>query len=105
MKLEDLERLVKNELRAKLNNLRKSGTATWDPASIADGAMTSTTVAVDGAMVGQSVSVGFSVAVPAGALLVGAVTAGSVVTVTLYNRTGGVLNLASGTVRADVWGN
>ena len=80
-----------------------SGTATWDPGSIADGAMTSTTVTVPGAVVGNTVCVGFSTAVPAGALLVGAVTAYQTVTVTLFNKTGGDLDLASGTLRADVW--
>ena len=80
-----------------------SATAIWDPASIADAAMTSTTVAVTGAAIGDTVAVGFSVAVPAGALLVGAVTAADVVTVTLFNKTGAALDLASGTLRADVW--
>ena len=80
-----------------------SATATWDPASVADAAMTSTTVDVTGAAIGDTVAVGFSVAVPAGALLVGAVTAADVVTVTLFNKTGAALDLASGTLRADVW--
>ncbi len=80
-----------------------SATAAWDPASVADAAMTSTTVAVTGAAIGDTVAVGFSVAVPAGALLVGAVTAADVVTVTLFNKTGAALDLASGTLRADVW--
>lgn len=80
-----------------------SATATWDPASVADAAVTSTTVGVPGAAIGDTVAVGFSVAVPAGALLVGAVTAADVVTVTLFNKTGAALDLASGTLRADVW--
>lgn len=80
-----------------------TGTATWDPASIADSAFTSTTVTVTGAVVGDTVNVGFSNAVPAGALLVGAVTAANTVTVTLFNKTGGAVDLASGTLRVDVW--
>jgi hypothetical protein len=80
-----------------------SGTATWDAASTADGAMTSTTVTVTGAAIGDTVAVGLSVAVPAGALLAGAVTATNTVTVTLFNKTGGALDLASGTLRADCW--
>jgi hypothetical protein len=79
-----------------------TGTATWDPASTADGAMTSTTVTVTGATVGDTVTVGFSNAVPAGAILAGSVTAADTVTVTLFNKSGGVLDLASGTVRASV---
>lgn len=80
-----------------------SGTASWDPPNIADNVITSTTVTVTGAAIGNTVVVGFSVAVPAGALLVGAVTATNVVTVTLYNRTGAPLDLGPGTLRADVW--
>ncbi len=80
-----------------------SGTATWDPASTADGAVVSTTVTVTGAAVGDTVTVGFSTAVPAGALLTGAVTSANTVTVTMFNKTGGALDLASGTLRADVW--
>lgn len=80
-----------------------SGTTTWDPANIVNGGITSTTVTVTGAAIGDTVSVGFSVAVPAGALLVGAVTATNTVTVTLFNQTGSSLDLASGTLRADVW--
>jgi len=80
-----------------------SATKTWDPASTADGAMTSTTITVTGAAVGDTVAVGFTPAVPAGALLTGAVTAADTVTVTLFNKTGGVVDLASGTLRADVW--
>ncbi len=81
---------------------RLTGSNTWDPASTADGAMTSTTVTVTGATVGMPADVGFSVAVPAGAILSGNVTAADTVTVTLFNKTGGVLDLASGTLRADV---
>ncbi len=80
-----------------------SSTTTWDPASTLDAAMTSTTLTVTGAAIGDTVAVGFSVAVPAGALLVGAVTATNTVTVTLFNKTGSTLDLASGTLRADVW--
>lgn len=82
---------------------RLSGTATWDPASIADDAMTSTTVTVTNAKAGNAVAVGFSTPVPAGALLVGSVTADNVVTVTLHNNTGGALDLASGTLTAQVF--
>jgi len=80
-----------------------SGTASWNPANTVDNAMTSTTVTVTGAAVGDTVAVGFTPAVPAGALLVGAVTLADTVTVTLHNNTGGDLNLGDGTVRADVW--
>lgn len=80
-----------------------SGTVTWNPANTADAAFTSVTVTVTGATVGDTVTAGFSNTVPAGALLVGAVTVGNTVTVTLMNHTGAPLDLASGTLRADVW--
>ena len=80
-----------------------TGTATWDPGSIADGAMTSTTVTVTGAALGDLVlSCSDTVAVPAGATLTGQVTASNTVTVTLFNKTGGNLDLASGTIRVVV---
>lgn len=81
----------------------RTGTTTWDPASIADGAMTTTTVTVSGALVGNVCTPSFSLAVPAGAILTCNITANSVATVTLFNKTGGALDLASGTVRASVW--
>jgi hypothetical protein len=78
-------------------------TSPWDPASIADGAMTSTTITVSGAQIGDPVGVGFSNAVPAGALLTGQVTATNTVTVTLFNKTGAALDLASGTLHVTAW--
>lgn len=80
-----------------------AATKTWDPASVADGAMTSTTVTVTGAAIGDLVAVGFSLAVPAGMVLSGSVTASNTVTVTLFNKSGSVQDLASGTLRAAVW--
>jgi hypothetical protein len=80
-------------------NEARVGTKTWDPANVADGAFTSTTVTVTGAAVGDVVSVGFSVAVPAGAILSGAITAADTATVTLFNKTGGAVDLASGTLK------
>jgi hypothetical protein len=86
----------------KWSGAPRTGSKTWDPASVADGAMTSTTLTVTGAAVGEAVSVGFSTAVPAGAILSGSVTATDTVTVTLFNKTGGAMDLASGTLRAAV---
>lgn len=80
-----------------------SGTVVWDPASVADGAQINTTVTVAGAVIGDTVAVGFSTAVPAGALLMAAVTAANTATVTLFNKSGAALDLASGTLRVDVW--
>lgn len=79
-----------------------SGSVPWDPARIADSAVTSTDVNVPGALVGNPVSVGFSQPLPAGAMLSGAVSAPNVVTVTLFNKTGRPLDLGTGQLRADV---
>lgn len=81
------------------------GKATWDPASVASGAFISTTVTVSGATVGMVTSVGFGnitgpVALPAGVILFGTVTATNTVTVTLLNMSGGAVDLGSGTLRA-----
>lgn len=79
------------------------GTAAWDPANIADGAVTnSPNVAVVGAAIGDQVICGFDQAVPALAFMVGSVTAADTVVVTLYNHTGGALNLAAGNVKVTV---
>jgi hypothetical protein len=82
---------------------RLTTTLAWNPDSTNDGAVTSVTVSAGGAAVGDPVTCGFTPAVPAGALLVGAVTATDTVTVTLFNKTGTTLNLGNGTLRVDVW--
>jgi hypothetical protein len=79
-----------------------TGTATWDPASVAAGAQTTTTVTVTGAAVGDPVAVGFSQDLQ-GMQLTGYVSATNMVTVVLRNETGGAIDLASGTLRADVF--
>lgn len=79
----------------------RSNTTTWDPASAANGGFVSVTVTVTGAAVGNPCICGFSIAVPAGALLVCNITAADTATVTLMNHTGGALDLGSGTLRAS----
>lgn len=77
-----------------------SSTVVWDPGNVLDGAQTSTTITVNSAAIGDTCLVGFSNAVPAGAILAGQVTSANTVTVTLFNKTGSPLDLASGTLRA-----
>jgi len=72
---------------------------TWDPASVASGAATSTTVTLTGAAIGDPIQATFSQAVPAGVMLGANVTATDTVTVTLANLSGSSQDLASGTVR------
>jgi hypothetical protein len=76
------------------------GSKTHDFASVADGAVVNTTVTVTGAVLGDTVEVSLGVAVPANAILSGQVTAADTVTVTLFNKTGGALDLASATLTA-----
>jgi hypothetical protein len=80
-----------------------SGTASWEPPDVSHGAAVWTAVAVRGAAPGDTVAVGYSKPVPPGALLVGAVTAADVVTVTLLNQTSNSLKLEPGLLRADCW--
>lgn len=81
----------------------RTGTVVWDPASMAAGAQVNTTVTVTGAVVGDAVAAGFSTALPAGVLISAAVTAADTVRVTLLNESGVVQDLASGTLRAQVF--
>lgn len=80
-----------------------SGTASWHPPGAPHGSVIGTIVTVPGATPGDTVAVGFSCAVPIGALLVGAVIAPDTVAVTLLNQTGRRLHLSPGTLRADCW--
>lgn len=80
-----------------------SATASWDPSSIPTGSGTTTTLTVTGAALGDTVNVGFNQPVPGLVTLSGAVTSSDTVTVTLLNMSGAPVDLASGTLRADVW--
>ncbi|GAC1466737.1 MAG: hypothetical protein NVSMB9_07610 [Isosphaeraceae bacterium] len=80
-----------------------SGTSPWSPSTVSPGAAVWTEVAVAGASVGDTVAVGFSRPVPAGALLTGAVTAPGIISVTLLNATGKPFRPGGGVVRADCW--
>lgn len=79
-----------------------SATTTWDPASVAAGAQATTTVAVAGAALGNTVVVSFSLDLQ-GMQLTGYVSSAGNVTVVLRNGTAGAIDLGSGTLRADVW--
>jgi hypothetical protein len=81
----------------------RTGSKTWDPASTADAAMTSTTVTVTGARVGDIARAGFTTSIPAGGILAATVTADDTVTVTYFNKTGGVSDLASGTLTVQTY--
>jgi hypothetical protein len=80
-----------------------SGTSEWAPPAVRAGSAVWAAVSVPGASPGDTVAVGFSRPVPAGALLAGAVTGPDTVTVTLLNHSGRTLELAAGVLRADCW--
>ena len=83
-----------------------SGTKTWDPAATAatQGAKVSTTVTVTGAAVGDTVVVAHTAHIGGqAAILQGYVSAADTVTVDLINTTAAAVDLATGTLRVDVW--
>lgn len=81
-----------------------TGSATWNPASVADKASTSTTVTVAGAVLGDRCEASFSLSL-SGMTLSAYVSAADTVTCVLENLTGGAVDLGSGTVRVFVWSN
>lgn len=78
-----------------------SGSTTYDPPSLADGAGASTTVTVTGAALGDMAIASFSLSTQ-GITVTANVTAADTVTVRFQNETGGVIDLTSGTLRARV---
>ncbi len=80
------------------------GSDTWDPADTVNGGTDTKVINVAGAVVGDPcANPGFTTALPAGAELKTEVTSTGVTTTTLYNHTGGNLNLASGTLTVLVF--
>jgi hypothetical protein len=79
-----------------------SGSTTWNPGSLADGAGESTTVTVTGAVLGDFAIASFSNDVQ-NITLSAYVSSDNTVAVRLQNESGGTLDLASGTVRARVF--
>lgn len=78
-----------------------SGSATYDPPSLADGAGASTTVTATGAALGDFATASFSLSTQ-GITVTANVTAANTVTVRFQNETGGVLDLGSGTLKVIV---
>jgi hypothetical protein len=78
-----------------------SGSATYDPGSLNDGAGVTTTLSVFGAEVGDMVDVSFSQPLQ-GITLTGWVSASGTVSVRFQNETTGILDLLSGTLRAFI---
>ncbi|MBA3576175.1 MAG: hypothetical protein H0W39_00965 [Sphingomonas sp.] len=80
---------------------RIEGTATFDPVSLADGAGVTTTVTVTGAALGDMAMASFSLAT-SGITITAWVSAANTVSVRFQNETAGVLDIASGTLKAWV---
>lgn len=78
-----------------------TGSATYDAASLNDGAGATTTVTVTGAALGDFVLVSHGVDV-AGITVTGYVSAADTVSVRFQNESGGTVDLASSTLRALV---
>jgi len=78
------------------------GSKTYDPPSLNDGDTDTTTITVTGASVGQFVEVSFTQDLQ-GIDLTAWVSAADTVSCKFANRTGGTLNLSSGTLLVQVW--
>lgn len=78
-----------------------TGSATFDPSSLADGAGETTTVTVTGAVLGDRAEAAFSLDLQ-GVMLFAWVSAADTVSVRFQNETGGTVDLGSGTIRAWV---
>lgn len=77
------------------------GSVTYDPPNLTTGSMTTTTLSVANAALGDYVLASFSLSL-AGLIMGAYVSAAGTVTVTLMNNTGADVNLASGTLRARI---
>jgi hypothetical protein len=78
-----------------------TGTATYDPGNLVDGAGETTTVTVTGAALGNFAEVSFSLDLQ-GVTLTAWVSADDTVSVRFQNETGGAIDLGSGTLTARV---
>lgn len=78
-----------------------TGSATYNPGNLVDGAGETTTVTVTGAALGDYASCSFSNDLQ-GITTTAWVSAADTVSVRFQNETGGAVNLASGTLRARV---
>lgn len=89
-------------VRTRYTHTELEGSATWDPASIANGAEAATDVTVTGAALGDFALASFSLDVT-GLVLDAQVTTANTVTCVLANNTGAAVNLSSGTVYVKVF--
>lgn len=86
---------------ARFGFVALEASATYDPPSLADGAGTTTTVACSGAALGDYAKASFSLDLQ-GITVTAYVSVANTVSVRFQNESGGVLDLASGTLRVRV---
>jgi len=79
----------------------QTGSATYDPPSIAAGGQATTTVTITGVVLGDTVTASFSNSL-GGLTLSAYVSSANTVTCVFFNPTAGAIDLASGTLRAKV---
>ena len=96
-----VEKIYGNIANRVNHNLGLSGSVTWDPGSIANGAEEAKEVTVTNAALGDFAIASFSLDVT-DLILDAQVTAANTVTCVLANNTGGALDLAEGTLRVKV---
>lgn len=102
MRLAKTDKLALRALVQAMRTAFLAGSATYDAASLADGAGATTTVTVTGAALGDFV-VGVSHGVDlAGITVTAYVSAANTVSVRFQNESGGAVDLASATLRAVV---
>lgn len=89
------------DILIRCSTFAPSGSATYNPPSLNDGDGTTTTVTVTGAVLGDYAEASFSNSLQ-GIMMTAFVSAADTVSVRFQNETGGVLDLASGTLRARV---
>lgn len=80
-----------------------SATGTYDPPNVTAGSQTSTTLSVSGAAVGDTATCGHTTVTADLWQISCYVSAADTVRVVLKNHSGGAIDAASGTLRADVW--
>ncbi len=78
-----------------------AASTTWDPPLIATGSYAFKDVSNSGCLLGDKSIAGFTIQIPDGAFLAAQVLSPGVVRVSLYNFTGGNIDLASGTLSVE----
>lgn len=89
-----------NRIRSLFPSILSGSKTSYDPASLADGAATSTTVSLHRADVGDACQISTSISL-AGIMAFASITAANTATVTYFNKTGGAVDLASHTLTVE----